>query len=96
MATMEDNLTLEDNLMNGLKILALAAVAGICFAVTTPMIQAQVGIEIGVAPVCPYGYYDVPPYECAPYGTMARNGLQAASSLGPARGFTAQPISMAT
>jgi len=54
--------------MNGFKILALAAVAGICFAVTTPTIQAQVAVEIGVAPVCPYGYYDVPPYECAPYG----------------------------
>lgn len=54
--------------MNGFRILALAAFAGICFAVTTPTIQAQVGVEIGVAPDCPYGYYDVPPYDCAPYG----------------------------
>jgi hypothetical protein len=23
---------------------------------------------IGVAPVCPYGYYDRAPYDCAPYG----------------------------
>ena len=59
---------MEDNLMNGLRILALAAVAGICFMATTPKTQAQVGVEIGVAPVCPYGYYDVPPYDCAPYG----------------------------
>lgn len=29
---------------------------------------AQVGIEIGAPPVCPYGYYEVPPYNCAPYG----------------------------
>ena len=28
--------------------------------------QAQVAIEVGVAPECPYGYYDVPPYACAP------------------------------
>jgi hypothetical protein len=28
----------------------------------------QVGIAVGVAPDCPYGYYDVPPYACAPYG----------------------------
>ena len=56
MATIEDNLPMEDNLMNGFKIvLALAVVAGICFAVTTPTIQAQVGVEIGAAPVCPYG-----------------------------------------
>ena len=54
--------------MNGLRILALAAVAGFCFAATTSTTQAQVGVEVGVAPVCPYGYYDAPPYECAPYG----------------------------
>jgi hypothetical protein len=29
---------------------------------------AQVAVEVGPAPVCPYGYYDVPPYACAPYG----------------------------
>lgn len=54
--------------MNGLRILALAAVAALCFAVTVPTTHAQVGVEVGVAPVCPYGYYDVPPYDCAPYG----------------------------
>jgi uncharacterized membrane protein YgcG len=30
--------------------------------------QAQVSINIGVAPVCPYGYFDYEPYNCAPYG----------------------------
>jgi hypothetical protein len=59
---------MEEHLMNGFKIFALAAVAGICLAATTPKIQAQVAVEVGVAPVCPYGYYDAPPYECAPYG----------------------------
>lgn len=29
---------------------------------------AQVSIDIGVEPVCPYGYYEVPPYNCAPDG----------------------------
>ena len=29
---------------------------------------AQVSINIGVAPVCPYGYFDYAPYDCAPYG----------------------------
>jgi len=81
--------------MNRFRIVALAAVAGICFAAATPSTQAQVGVEIGVAPVCPYGYYDVAPYDCAPTGTTARNGLQAASSLGSARGFMAQRASMA-
>ena len=59
---------MEDNLMNGFKIFALAAIAAICFAVATPQTQAQVSVDIGVAPECPYGYYDVAPYSCAPYG----------------------------
>ncbi len=29
---------------------------------------AQVSVNIGVEPVCPYGYYEVPPYNCAPDG----------------------------
>ena len=29
---------------------------------------AQVSINIGPAPICPYGYYDFAPYNCAPYG----------------------------
>ncbi|HEV7967128.1 MAG TPA: hypothetical protein VGP19_06150 [Candidatus Acidoferrales bacterium] len=56
--------------MSKFKCLALAAVAGICFMVTAPKMEAQVnvGINIGVAPECPYGYYDTAPYACAPYG----------------------------
>jgi hypothetical protein len=54
--------------MNALKLFTLAAIAAICFAVTAPKTQAQVQVDIGVAPECPYGYYDVAPYECAPYG----------------------------
>lgn len=54
--------------MNRFKSLTLTVIAGICFMVSTPTTQAQVSVEIGAPPVCPYGYYDVPPYECAPYG----------------------------
>jgi hypothetical protein len=53
--------------MSGLKFLMLAAVAGTCFAVV-PKAQSQVSINIGVAPDCPYGYYDAAPYGCAPSG----------------------------
>src|ERR1700723_2216063 len=42
--------------------LAAAAVSGFSSA------PAQVSVNIGVAPVCPYGYYDYAPYNCAPYG----------------------------
>ena len=47
-------------------ILILIASFGI--AASAPRANAQVSIGIGVAPVCPYGYYDVAPYHCAPYG----------------------------
>jgi hypothetical protein len=54
--------------MNGLKGLALAAVAGTFFMATTFKTEAQVSVNIGVEPACPYGYYDYAPYDCAPSG----------------------------
>ena len=30
--------------------------------------SAKVDISIGVEPVCPYGYFDFAPFNCAPYG----------------------------
>ena len=29
---------------------------------------AQISVSIGAPPVCPYGYFDYSPYDCAPYG----------------------------
>jgi hypothetical protein len=57
--------------MNRFKYIALAAaIVGVSFAVLGSSAQAQISINIGVgsAPDCPYGYYDVHPYACAPYG----------------------------
>jgi len=54
--------------MHGFKFLVLGAVAATCFAATGPQADAQLSINIGVAPECPYGYYDVAPYSCAPSG----------------------------
>jgi hypothetical protein len=54
--------------MRGLEFLVLGAVVATCFAATAPSAKAQVSINIGVAPECPYGYYDVAPYSCAPSG----------------------------
>ncbi len=34
----------------------------------TQKAEAQVSVDIGVAPDCPYGYYDGAPYNCAPSG----------------------------
>ena len=48
--------------------LALAAIAGGCCTVVAPRADAQVSVDVGVAPECPYGYYDVAPYNYAPAG----------------------------
>jgi hypothetical protein len=48
--------------------LVLAGVIGIGLTATAPKAEAQVNVDIGVAPECPYGYYDVAPYACAPAG----------------------------
>ena len=54
--------------MGKLKFVALAGVVAFCFATSSPKAQAQVAVQIGPAPVCPYGYFDYAPYACAPYG----------------------------
>jgi hypothetical protein len=55
--------------MRSLKTLALPVLASLCFFVATPPpTHAQVSVSVGVAPACPYGYYEAPPYNCAPYG----------------------------
>src|SRR6204780_2478173 len=54
--------------MRGSNVLVLAAMAASCLLVSAPNAQAQVGVNISVAPECPYGYYDVAPYSCSPAG----------------------------
>jgi hypothetical protein len=55
--------------MNTFKCLSLAAaMAVIGFTAAAPHAQAQIGVEIGAEPLCPYGYYDYAPYACAPEG----------------------------
>lgn len=50
------------------KLAVMPTLVAAAFWVSTPTSPAQVSIQIGPAPVCPYGYYDVAPYNCAPYG----------------------------
>jgi hypothetical protein len=56
--------------MRMLKFLAPSvATAALAFCAATPSsAQVSFGVNIGPAPVCPYGYYDYAPYNCAPYG----------------------------
>ena len=45
----------------------LAIAAGFLMAAGNKA-PAEISVNIGVEPVCPYGYYEVPPYNCAPDG----------------------------
>ena len=54
--------------MNGLRVFAIAAVAGAMLVAAPLKASAQISVEVGVAPDCPYGYYDYAPYSCVPDG----------------------------
>ena len=57
--------------MRGIKALLITTSAAIAIALfPAPKAHAQVsiGVNIGAAPECPYGYFDYAPYNCAPYG----------------------------
>lgn len=54
--------------MRKLKFYLSLAVAAVGIATLPQNAHAQVAVEIGQPPVCPYGYFDYPPYDCAPYG----------------------------
>ncbi len=53
--------------MRGIKFLigTTALLAGLALV---PKAQAQIYVNVGVQPVCSYGYYGYAPYACAPYG----------------------------
>lgn len=56
--------------MASLRFFTLAASVMLFAMLASPTANAQVsvGVNIGPAPVCPYGYFDYAPYNCAPYG----------------------------
>ena len=54
--------------MRGLLVAACAAAMSLSVLSASPNPAPQIGVEVGPPPVCPYGYYDVAPYNCAPAG----------------------------
>jgi hypothetical protein len=68
--------------MQGFKLLTFSAVAVLCFAAHAPKTQAQVSVEIGVAPECPYGYFEAAPHGCAPYGYYGPSWFTGGSFVG--------------
>jgi hypothetical protein len=48
--------------------LSLLSLAACLFGGIGTNMPAQIAVQIGPAPICPYGYFDYAPYDCAPYG----------------------------
>jgi hypothetical protein len=50
-------------------VTALACAAALSNGCVVPdTYSTQVAVGVGLAPDCPYGYFDYAPYDCAPYG----------------------------
>lgn len=82
--------------MKALRHLALMTVAAGFFSVGVTTATAQVSVSIGEPPVCPYGYYEDTPYNCAPYGYYGPEWFQAVYSSVQGRGFTGRSTSTDT
>jgi hypothetical protein len=54
--------------MKTLKTLGFMAISAGFLLIPSQKVAAQVAVSIGEPPVCPYGYYEEPPYNCAPDG----------------------------
>ena len=40
----------------------------LCLSATALRAEVQISVNVGVEPVCPYGYFNYAPYNCAPFG----------------------------
>jgi hypothetical protein len=55
--------------MKSFRLLTVPLLALACFGFSASSeAQVSVNVQIGAAPVCPYGYFNYAPYQCAPFG----------------------------
>jgi hypothetical protein len=55
--------------MSRWKLLAFTGLAVLMVSLApTAKAQVAIGVNLGPAPYCPYGYFDYAPYDCSPYG----------------------------
>jgi hypothetical protein len=83
----------EDLIMRGFKYALATAAASLCFLAPASHANAQisVGIGLGGAPVCPYGYYGYAPYNCAPYGYYGPEWFNGGAFIGAGRWYHGDP-----
>jgi hypothetical protein len=66
--SVDEVLNANGKFMKTLRHLSFMAIGVGIFLPTAHNVSAQVAVSIGEPPVCPYGYYEAPPYNCAPDG----------------------------
>ena len=71
-------------------VASLILAAGILIA-ASPTASSQIAVNIGVAPVCPYGYFDYDPYPCAPYGYYGPDWFAGGIFIGAGPWFHGRP-----
>ena len=64
------------------KLLGLSVLIGGLSLAAAPASRAQISVNIGPEPACPYGYYDYSPYPCAPYGYYGPEWFRGRAFLG--------------
>jgi hypothetical protein len=55
-------------LMRGFSLALLIPFAAITLGCAGRNARVGLAVGVGAAPICPYGYFEEPPYDCAPYG----------------------------
>jgi hypothetical protein len=68
-------------------VFAFTAAFALLLFTPAPKAQAQLGIEVGVEPACPYGYYGYAPYQCAPYGYYSDDWFNGGVFIGAGRWY---------
>ena len=78
--------------MFNVKTIALSAAAAVIFSVPAfAPAQVSIGIGVGGAPACPYGYYDYAPYNCSPYGYYGPDWFRGGLFIGAGPWFHGPP-----
>jgi hypothetical protein len=67
--------------MSKVTSIAFAALAAALFC-SARVAPAQISIQFGAEPSCPYGYYDYAPYNCSPYGYYGPDWFQGGMFIG--------------
>lgn len=74
--------------MKRLNAACAAAIAVVSLTAAAPEVaRADVEVNIGAEPVCPYGYFDYAPYACAPYGYYGPEWFVGGAFIGAGRWF---------